>query len=83
MGFDLITPRFYIFIEKNTYIVLSRVIMCSKINHLNKSSNYAIYCSKDEYKENYIGILRSNFMDTEYLLYDKGVNPKDSKIFGD
>jgi tubby-related protein 1 len=57
--------------------------MCSKKKSLNKTSNYAIYSNKDEKKENFVGKVRSNFLGTEFLFYDTGVNPKDSKVFGD
>jgi len=57
--------------------------MCSKKKSLNKTSNYALYSNKDEKKENFVGKVRSNFLGTEFLFYDTGVNPKDSKVFGD
>ncbi len=45
----------------------------------NKSSNYIISLSKTEFKRKSkfcIGKLRSNFVGTEFRLFDKGENPK-------
>ena len=57
--------------------------MCGRKKTLNKTSNYAIYTNKDESTSNQVGKVRSNFMGTEFLFYDNGVNPKNSKTLNE
>ena len=48
----------------------------------NKTSNYLISTDKNQFDKNqksFIGKLRSNFMGTEYNLYNQGENPKRCK----
>lgn len=57
--------------------------LCSgKKQGLNKTSNYSISLSKDNFKKNsevFIGKLRSNFLGTEFNIYNNGENPKKAK----
>ena len=53
--------------------------MTAKKLAMNKTSKYIFTYDKDEISrksDKYLGILRSNFMGTEFMLYDKGENPK-------
>lgn len=59
-----------------------RFIMTGKKRPNNKTSNYGISISKGEVEkgsESFIGKLRSNFVGTEFVMYDHGENPADTK----
>ena len=48
----------------------------------NTTSNYLITIDQDKMKKGskgYLGKLRSNFLGTEFYLYDTGKNPKKAK----
>jgi len=56
-------------------------LMSSKKRSYNKTSNYLISMAEKDLKrgsDNYLGKLRSNFLGTEYQIFDDGINPKDS-----
>mmetsp|Transcript_27239 Transcript_27239/g.53561 ORF Transcript_27239/g.53561 Transcript_27239/m.53561 type:complete len:507 (-) Transcript_27239:166-1686(-) len=59
-----------------------KLLFCASKRTKNKTSNYTITCQKQsgnnttKNSPSYLGKLRSNFMGTEFTLYDKGVNPK-------
>ena len=53
--------------------------MSSRKKGGNKSSNYIISLTKDDFRrksKNCVGKLRSNFTGTKFQLYDAGENPK-------
>lgn len=55
-------------------------LMASKKRPKNKTSNYLISSEVSDLNKgsnNYVGKLRSNFMGTEFQVFDDGVNPKD------
>lgn len=55
-------------------------LLASKKRPNNKTSNYIISMSENDLNkesDNYIGKLRSNFVGTEFQIYDNGINPKD------
>jgi hypothetical protein len=57
-------------------------LLAAKKRPNNKTSNYLISMSESDLKKNsafYIGKLRSNFLGTEYCIYDNGLNPKKKK----
>lgn len=59
-----------------------RFIMTGKKRPNNKTSNYGISVSKGDVEkgsESYVGKLRSNFVGTEFVMYDHGENPSDTK----
>ena len=61
-------------------------LMSSKKRPQNKTSNYKICMSENDLTrdgENYLGKLRSNFMGTEFQIFDNGHNPKDEPEFAD
>jgi len=56
-------------------------LMASKKRPKNKTSNYLISMDQSDLHRtgrNYLGKLRSNFMGTEFQVFDSGVNPKDT-----
>jgi len=57
-----------------------RLLCCASKRSKNKTSNYIISMSHGVNKNvpSYLGKLRSNFVGTEFTLFDKGVNPKKS-----
>ena len=74
-------PEYRLYMQDDDIFLLS-----SKKRKKKKSSNYLISMSRnDHYKgsENVIGKLRSNFIGTEYQVYDNGKNPKAQDPFFD
>ena len=58
-----------------------RFLLAGKKRAKNRTSNYLISMDKNDLSRNsgsYLGKLRSNFIGTEFVIYDKGVNPKDA-----
>jgi len=54
-------------------------LLAARKRKKNKSSNYLISLDKDDLARqsgNFFGKLRSNFVGTEFQLYDKGINPE-------
>lgn len=59
-----------------------RFLMCSKKRPNNKTSNYLISMGENDLNRsssNYLGKLRSNFMGTEFQIFDDGYNPKEER----
>lgn len=57
-----------------------RFLMCSKKRPKNKTSNYLISKAEGDISkggDNYLGKLRSNFVGTEFQVFDDGTNPND------
>jgi tubby-related protein 1 len=57
-------------------------LLSGRKRSLNNTSNYLICSTKDDMSKKskgYLGKLRSNFLGTEFMLYDTGVNPKKCK----
>ncbi|CAD8058431.1 unnamed protein product [Paramecium primaurelia] len=56
-------------------------LMSAKKRACNNTSNYIISQSRDdmEKSDNFLGKVRSNFMGTEFILYDSGLNPEKTK----
>jgi tubby-related protein 1 len=80
-GFDKISPKFYLFIEKN-----QKLLLAAKKRSGNTTSNFIISLEKDDFEknsENTIGKLRSNFMGTEFNIFDKGYKPSESKNYSE
>ena len=56
-------------------------LMTSKKKPQNKTSNYLITMDQNDMKKTgrgYLGKLRSNFVGTEFQIFDNGLNPKDT-----
>ena len=71
-------PIFNVFFSENMNIS----ILNAKKKSGNKTSNYIISLSDKDFdrkSENCVGKLRSNFVGTEFMLFDDGENPKKSK----
>jgi len=69
-------PKYYMYAERGSTFLLS-----GKKRKGNKSSNYCVSLSKEDISRNsdsFIGKLRSNFIGTEFQLYDNG--EKSSKM---
>lgn len=59
-----------------------KYLMSGKKAAFNKTSNYVVSMDRSDFskdKSNYLGKCRSNFLGTEFTLYDDGVNPKKVK----
>ena len=56
-----------------------KFLLAAKKRTKNRTSNYLISLSKADMSKagpNYVGKLRSNFIGTEFVVYDRGMNPK-------
>lgn len=69
-------PKYHLHIS-NGFLYL----MSAKKRAYNNTSNYIISLAREDMQKeaNYIGKVRSNFMGTEFTLYDSGKNPKKTK----
>ncbi|KAL0490457.1 tubby-like protein [Acrasis kona] len=74
-GLNRMFPRYYLWAEEGDTFLLS-----AKKRKKNTTSNYAISTSRDELglgksSRDIVGKLRSNFVGTEFFLFDTGDNP--------
>mmetsp|Transcript_28981 Transcript_28981/g.61255 ORF Transcript_28981/g.61255 Transcript_28981/m.61255 type:complete len:720 (+) Transcript_28981:1092-3251(+) len=70
-------PEYRIYLKRNNSKT-ETFLMTSKKRVGNKTSNYLISMSRnvhDKNSDNILGKLRSNFLGTEYVIYDHGKNP--------
>jgi hypothetical protein len=77
-GLNKLFPTFELYCERN-----NEFLMAAKKRSNNRTSNYIVTTDqKDVSKDSthYVGKLRSNFSGTEFVVYNKGMNP--SKIDG-
>lgn len=68
-------PSYELYLEED-----SKFLLASRKRTNNKTSNYLMSMDKKNMgKESasYLGKVRSNFVGTEFIAYDKGINPKD------
>lgn len=68
-------PMYELYLEEE-----DKFLMAGKKRSKNKTSNYLLSMDKkslDKDSSAYLGKLRSNFVGTEFVMYDKGLNPKD------
>lgn len=73
-GFNRIYPKYFLFVSDTHQFLLA-----GRKRPGNKTSNYLISMSEKDLKTkspSYLGKVRSNFMGTEFMIYDKGINPK-------
>ncbi len=72
-GVDKLHPAYYLYLEdKNVFLLAARKRKRSK------TSNYLISLDKSDLSRNsgnYVGKVRSNFVGTEFVVYDKGEAP--------
>ena len=74
-------PVYSVYLKNN-----ETFLMCSKKRPQNKTSNYKICMSENNLSRdggNYLGKLRSNFMGTEFQIFDNGHNGKDEPEFAE
>jgi len=74
-------PIYSVYLKNNETFLMS-----SKKRPQNKTSNYKICMSENDLSRdgaNYLGKLRSNFMGTEFQVFDNGHNGKDEPEFPD
>ena len=73
-GLGRIFPTYEIYLKEGDQFLLA-----ARKRKKNKSSNYLISLDKEDLARqsgNFFGKLRSNFIGTEFVLYDKGTNPE-------
>lgn len=73
-GFNRLYPKYFLFTSDTRAFLLA-----GKKRPGNKTSNYLMSMNEKELKTKspaYLGKVRSNFMGTEFISYDKGLNPK-------
>ena len=76
-GTNKIFPVYSLYLKEG-----DRFLMASKKRPNNKTSNYLISMGEGDMNRdgaNYLGKLRSNFVGTEFQVFDNGVSPKDSE----
>lgn len=75
-GTNKLFPVFSLYLKDG-----DRFLLASKKRPNNKTSNYLISMRESDLSrdgENYLGKLRSNFVGTEFQIFDNGHNPKDA-----
>uniref|UniRef100_A0A7S0LEN7 Tubby C-terminal domain-containing protein n=1 Tax=Coccolithus braarudii TaxID=221442 RepID=A0A7S0LEN7_9EUKA len=75
-GMSRLFPTYEIYLKEG-----DKFLLAARKRKKNKSSNYLISLDKDDLNRasgNFFGKLRSNFIGTEFTLYDKGLNPEKS-----
>eukprot|EP00586_Coscinodiscus_wailesii_P008433 CAMPEP_0172523110 /NCGR_PEP_ID=MMETSP1066-20121228/293488_1 /TAXON_ID=671091 /ORGANISM="Coscinodiscus wailesii, Strain CCMP2513" /LENGTH=664 /DNA_ID=CAMNT_0013306167 /DNA_START=747 /DNA_END=2741 /DNA_ORIENTATION=+ len=87
-GRNKLFPEYSVYLVKNNSDKIVKIkannkslfLMSSKKRPNNKTSNYLISMLKNDYHRNspnILGKLRSNFMGTEFVVYNAGLSPKD------
>jgi len=72
-GMDRLYPHYNLILEEGNSFLLA-----ARKRKKSKSSNYLISLDKNDLSRdgnNFMGKLRSNFVGTEFVMYDKGVSP--------
>lgn len=80
-GFNKFWPKYTLQLSDS-----NKFLLTGKKRSGNTTSNYMITIEQDKLKKGskgYLGKLRSNFLGTEFYLYDTGKNPKKAKTFED
>jgi len=75
-GMARLFPTYEIYLREG-----DKFLLAARKRKKNKSSNYLLSLDKDDLNRqsgNFFGKLRSNFIGTEFTLYDKGLNPEKS-----
>ena len=76
-GFNRFWPRYTLSLSATNQFLLT-----GKKRGANKTSNYMISMDQekiDKKSAGYLGKVRSNFLGTEFSIYDNGLNPKKAK----
>lgn len=74
-GLNKLYPVYHLFMKEH-----DKFLLAAKKRAKQKTSNYLVSMSKDDLSrtsENFVGKLRSNFVGTEFYIYDNGPNPKE------
>jgi len=75
-GLDMLYPQYRCYLQTPDG---DRFMMAARKRKKSNSNNYVISCSMKDlarHSDNCVGKLRSNFIGTEFVLYDNGYNPK-------
>ncbi|GBG32634.1 Tubby protein-like [Hondaea fermentalgiana] len=75
-GANKLYPEFQVFLKDG-----DRFLMSGKKRSKNRTTNYVVTMDPRDYNRespNCLGKLRSNFIGTEFQIFDKGVNPKNA-----
>lgn len=76
-GFNRLWPKYTLHLSDG-----EKFLLTGKKRSGNATSNYMISIDESKMKKNtkgYLGKLRSNFLGTEFYIYDSGENPKKAK----
>ena len=76
-GINRLYPKYYMYMSNGL-----KYLMAGKKAAFNKTSNYVVSMHRKDFSKDlpsYLGKVRSNFLGTEFTLYDNGVNPKKVK----
>lgn len=75
-GSRKVYPEYHLYLKEG-----DRFLLASKKRPKNRTSNYTISMDKHDLARHggsFVGKLRSNFIGTEFQVYDKGLNPKNA-----
>ena len=75
-GTKKLYPEYSLFMKEG-----DRFLLAGKKRAKNRTSNYLVSMDKGDLSRSsgsYLGKLRSNFIGTEFVVYDGGINPKDA-----
>jgi tubby and related proteins len=78
-GFNRLWPKYTLHLSDG-----NKFLLTGKKRSGNATSNYMISVDQEKLKKGtkgYLGKLRSNFLGTEFYIYDDGENPKKAKNF--
>lgn len=73
-GFNRLFPKYFMSISEGLIFLLA-----GKKRAGNRTSNYMVTTNQKEFNtksSSFIGKVRSNFLGTEFMMYDSGLNPK-------
>lgn len=73
-GFSRIFPKYYMSVSEQLTFLLA-----GKKRAGNRTSNYMMTMNQKDFKtksQSFLGKVRSNFLGTEFMMYDHGLNPK-------
>lgn len=79
-GFDKLFPKYHLNLSEGTHA--GKFLLAAKKNTGSATSHYTISTDSEKMEKStaaYLGKVRSNFLGTEFIIFDTGANPKQTK----
>lgn len=79
-GFDKLFPKYHLNLSEGTHA--GKFLLAAKKNTGSATSHYTISTDSEKMEKStahYLGKVRSNFLGTEFVIFDTGANPKQTK----